>query len=128
MKVGGPRPGGVGPNRPKSGVDGTSNDKFAEAAKRAGAASAAGGPGAAEAAGQVSAAMERLREAVGPVPKDPDQAARQIVEGLLKGRYGADAAKDPGFSKMADAVAERVKDDPALSEALEKVIEQLARP
>ncbi len=128
MKVGGSKPGGVNPNNPSSEVKGASNDKFAAAAQRAGGTPAAGGPGSTEAAGQVSAAMEKLRATVGSVPQDTDAAAQKIVEGLLKGQYGADAANDPGFAKLAEAVAERVKGDPQLSEALEKVIAGLAQP
>lgn len=75
-----------------------------------------------------SAAMERLRQLAGAVPRDTDAAALDMVKGLLRAELGAGVAEQPGFENLAASVAEKIKQDPLLGEKLRKVLGDLARP
>ena len=128
MKIGGST-GGVGgprPHEPAGGPEKTSGaSKSFEVAGAAKAEESAPTQGAAAAG---SAAMEELRRAVGSVPTDAEAATLSVVKGLLKSELGADAASEPGFDKMAAAIAEKLKQDPALRDTLKRVLGELARP
>jgi len=128
MKIGGSTDGvgGLRPKQPATGPDKASGPEKAfetVAGEKAGEASAASGPAAAG-----SPALEELRKTVGPVPTDADAATLSVVRGLLKSELGAGAEDEPGFEKMAEAIAEKVKQDPVLGDTLKKVLGELARP
>jgi hypothetical protein len=129
MKIGGSTD-GVGGLRPREPARGP--EKAAEAGK-AFEAAAAGRTDEAAAAPASSAAsgspkMEELRRMVGAVPTDPEAATMSVVKGLLTAELGPEAAEQPGFEKMAVAVAEKIKQDPVLGDTLKKVLGELARP
>ena len=75
-----------------------------------------------------SRSLEELRRVVGPVAKDADAATLDLVRGLLRAELGAGAAEEAGFERMAETVAEKIKQDPLLGDKLRKVLGDLARP
>lgn len=124
MKIGATGQGGPRPHRPVDGPKGATGPE--QTGKALEVESEQATSGAAQTRG--SEAMERLRSVVGPVGKDTDAAALDLVRGLLRSELGPAAAEEPGFEKMAAAVAEKIGRDPLLGEKLRKVLSELARP
>ena len=124
MTIGATGAGGPRPHRPVGGPGEAKGPEKTGKAFEVGPEQAA--EGAAPARGSES--MEELRRIVGTVPKDTDAAALEMVRGLLKAELGPAAAEEPGFEKMAAAVADKVGQDPLLGEKLKKVLSELARP
>ncbi len=128
MKIGGSTDGvgGLRPKQPATGPDGASGPQKAfetAAGEKASEAAATDG-----AAATGSPALDELRKTVGSVPTDPEAATLSVVKGLLKSELGEAAENEPGFEKMAEAIAEKVKQDPVLGDTLKRVLGELARP